>query len=186
MSDVVHGAAAERWGGWEWRKPTRGEHFRRCSHCGSIHPEDLAEALSVEVTIGDTLASRGRRVEWADMKYGWPHKFYIDIPNRKPSRLFVVGSISGGDPGRPLDAGYVPWGQFNRQQKKAVADYRFGDHTPRGVMFGTRDVHHAKFYSVHLADPAISDEVKEAIYAACGLTFEWLEDGKVRWRQFAP
>lgn len=43
--DPVHGGEATRWGGWEWRKPRRGDHFRTCSHCGSIHPEDLAAEI---------------------------------------------------------------------------------------------------------------------------------------------
>lgn len=40
--------------------------FRTCSHCGSIHPEDLLRALQA-----------GSQLECADMKYGWPHKFYV-------------------------------------------------------------------------------------------------------------
>lgn len=45
----------------------RGHPYRACSWCGSCHPEDLARELrggSVKLSL-------------ADMKYGWPHKFYI-------------------------------------------------------------------------------------------------------------
>lgn len=44
-ADPVHGGEAGRWGGWSWRSPRRGDHFRTCSYCGSIHPEDLAAEL---------------------------------------------------------------------------------------------------------------------------------------------
>src|SRR5688572_27163775 len=64
-------------GGWTWTEPQRGEHFRRCSFCGSIHPDDLA-------------AEENWTAEWSDQKYGWPHKFYVDVPNRQPFALFVV------------------------------------------------------------------------------------------------
>lgn len=43
---------------------------RTCGFCGSIHPDDLVTALSA--TNAD--------IELADMKYGWPHKWYINSP----------------------------------------------------------------------------------------------------------
>ncbi len=48
-----------------WQRPTGNRPFRTCSYCGSIHPEDLLDLLSM----GDTLSK-------ADEKHGWPHKFY--------------------------------------------------------------------------------------------------------------
>lgn len=45
--------------------------LRSCGYCGSMHPSDLVAALKA-----------GARVHWADQKYGWPHKIYVeDIPN---------------------------------------------------------------------------------------------------------
>lgn len=41
---------------------------RYCSYCGSLHPEDMYNLLD-----------KADRVEFADMKYGYPHKLYIDI-----------------------------------------------------------------------------------------------------------
>jgi hypothetical protein len=58
----------------EWRPPARGEPFRRCSYCGSMHPEDVLRVLSIE----------GTKLGGSDWKYGWPHKFYIDILDNKP------------------------------------------------------------------------------------------------------
>jgi len=57
-----------------------GEPFRTCSYCGSIHPEDLLTALNTGATL-----------EMADMKYGWPHKFYVEIPNKHADEQCEVG-----------------------------------------------------------------------------------------------
>lgn len=40
-----------------------------CTYCGSMHPATLAEQIR-----------RGSRLDPADRKYGWPHKFYADSP----------------------------------------------------------------------------------------------------------
>jgi len=41
---------------------------RRCSYCGSIHPEDLVTLGTVPI-----------QLEIADWKYGWPHKVYVTV-----------------------------------------------------------------------------------------------------------
>jgi len=48
--------------------PATSDRAQRCSWCGSMHPHDLAEALRAGTAKG----------HWADFKYGWPHKFYVD------------------------------------------------------------------------------------------------------------
>jgi hypothetical protein len=71
-----------------------GDPFRRCSYCGSIHPADLL-ALDFEVipfdpatfvpAVPPSFPAELQRpadykpptVEWADWKYGWPHKLYV-------------------------------------------------------------------------------------------------------------
>lgn len=58
---------AVRFGAGEWRPPTAGRSFRSCSYCGSIHPGDLMGLVDLHEV----------RLESADQKYGWPHKFYI-------------------------------------------------------------------------------------------------------------
>lgn len=64
-----------------------GEPFRRCSYCGSIHPEDLIAALDAGAQLGGS-----------DWKYGWPHKFYVmSIPNSNKGRRAQVGSSSYWD-----------------------------------------------------------------------------------------
>lgn len=58
-----------------WREPgaIAQRSFHSCSWCGSIAPADLASALR-EHGFG-----KGKmRLHFADMKYGWPHKAYVD------------------------------------------------------------------------------------------------------------
>lgn len=157
---VVHPEAA-RWDGWSWREPHRGEHFRRCSYCGSIHPADLA-------------AEPVWSANWADMKYGWPHKFYVDVPNREPARLYVM-SASGHE-----IAGRLGWADLTDQQREVVE--RDGFARDRYFQFGTRAAHFAKFYSIHLRDTGIAPDVKADIEQRSGLTFEFADD-RVTWRR---
>lgn len=40
-----------------------------CEYCGSLHPATVVAALE-----------GGATIHFADMKYGWPHKAYLDNP----------------------------------------------------------------------------------------------------------
>ena len=231
-TDLVHGSgwnSAERWGGWSWREPARGEHFRRCSFCGSIHPDDLAAETAGTGTcqvcglqgweacfrgqplgvprqmVAQMLADpsipddekaklRGEHpahsydpggwyASWADRKYGWPHKFYVDIPNRSPDALFVIGSQYGPSQApRPDGLEWVAWADLSRAQRKiAKRDGCDRDPHPNYVGFGTHASHHAKFYTKHLADPAISQDVKDTIQRVSGLRFTFTDDGRIGW-----
>jgi hypothetical protein len=231
-ADPVHGSgwnSAARWGGWSWSEPARGEHFRRCSFCGSVHPEDLAaetpgtgtctvcgqqgweacfrgqEHAGIKAAVRDgkldvsaeerdrvlAMADQhsydpgGWHASWADQKYGWPHKFYVDIPNRDAGALYVIGN-QYGPPREPESGGgleWVAWGDLSRAQRKiAKRDGYDRDEHPNYVGFGTRPSHHAKFYTIHLADPAISQDVKDAIQAVSGLRFTFTDDGRVGWQ----
>lgn len=59
-----------------------GTPWRTCNYCGSIHPGDLMERpeppmmRSVELGMGPPIDVPN--VSWADWKYGWPHKLYLD------------------------------------------------------------------------------------------------------------
>jgi hypothetical protein len=167
MTDQTVHPDADRWGGWTWREPSRGEHFRRCGFCGSIHPEDIA-------------AEPIWRADWADMKYGWPHKFYVDIPNRQAEQLFVVSASS-----TPSD-GYTARADLTDEQREIVKrdGWNGNDlmHPWNYFQFSTRPTHHGKFYSIHLRDNDLSAEVKATIEQRSGLTFEFLPDGRVSWR----
>ena len=68
-----------------WRPSFDRQCWRTCSYCGSMHPEDLLEALE-----------NGAKLSGSDWKYGWPHKFYIDVPNPEPKKIFELGSLTEG------------------------------------------------------------------------------------------
>jgi len=134
-----------------------------------MHPDDLA-------------AETNARVHWADRKYGWPHKFYVDVINRDPDRLYVISSSSGN-----TSVGLTHYSDLTREEKRAVKrdgyleegrwggkDFYYG--------IGTRSTHFGKVYTVHLADPDISDETKARAASMCGLLFEYLPDGRIAWR----
>lgn len=160
------------YGPWTWREPMRGEHFRRCSFCGSIHPEDLA-------------AEASWRADWADRKYGWPHKFYVDIANRDPDALFVIGSTTSSSP--PVTGPtWTAWEDLTADELAAAKRDGYGDgryRTPTFVYLGKRPAHHAKFYTIHLRDADLDSAVKATIERVSGLAFEFLDDGRVSWRR---
>ena len=175
---------ANRYGGWHWSRPRHGEHFRRCSYCGSVHPEDLAaEALWT--------------AEWADQKYGWPHKFYVNVINRDPSRLYVLGSSSGqsyrNDPDKqpaPVLKSdtheWVRWSELTPAQLAIVAEDNGADYHADWIEFGYRPTHFGKLYTVHLGDPALPADVKDLIERRSGLAFTFYEDGRVGWHPAPP
>lgn len=162
MIDLVHDGAAERWGGWHWRDPfTRdGEHYRTCSFCGSINPEDLlAEGVIIP--------------QWADMKYGWPHKFYVDINNRDPERLFVVGTTNAPT---PHGEGWVAASELTDEQCDIITQRHHSVDNVTFFLFGTRAIHSSKFYTIHLKDVTLSQTVVDGIEKACGLHFTFTND----------
>lgn len=134
-----------RFGPTSWR-PARGddggpyaETFRTCSYCGCIHPEDLLAALRA-----------GARLERAGMKYGWPHKLYVEnMPNPKAGEQCRVGSRHNG-------AG-----------------------EPEPIMGAAPTYVYAKFYTQHLTDlsPEALVELAKLIKDQTGITFERDERG---------
>jgi hypothetical protein len=129
--------------------------FRTCSYCGSIHPEDLLEALRA-----------GARLSSSDWKYGWPHKFYVDgIPNTN------IGQPAG------LISGSVRKDQrAEMEQRYAGRDIRF-EETEYGLRYRVYEPEgattHGKFYTLHLADvdePAFG-EIARYLEAHTGVLF---------------
>lgn len=162
--DPVHGGETDRWGGWSWREPSRGEHFRTCTYCGSISPDDLA-------------AEPDWQAEWADRKYGWPHKFYVSVPNRNPAQRFIIGATTGSPTslavGEWVRADEIPADVNVEGWEDARSSYQW-------FSIGTRPQHHAKFYTVHLADPMLGDGIRDRVQTVSGLQFTF-EEGRVSW-----
>lgn len=139
----------------------------------------------------------GAYASWADRKYGWPHKFYVErLRSREPERLHVISSH------RPAKEGpYAPGGERYTSPRESSPGLRWvpPSEIPEGTVadgwgdledcdlvgLGTRPDLHAKFYTAHLKDPRVSQDVKDAIGRASGLRLTWLEDGRVQWERWA-
>lgn len=122
--------------------------LRTCSYCGSMHPSDVAAAIQA-----------GARGEWADWKYGWPHKAYFDgVPN---PHVGLLESRSGASERRGP-------GWF---QTKDGIWREPGTPAPAFVTW--------KFYTVHLIDA--TPEEKDIIESMLGIHFEFSPDGKIKW-----
>lgn len=57
--------------------------YRACSWCGSAHPADLAQSIRDD----------GLALSMADMKYGWPHKFYMASNKPNPQGFIKFYSL---------------------------------------------------------------------------------------------
>ena len=62
---------------WE-AMPERSE-FKHCTYCGSIRPEDFYTILKENKCF----------VELADRKYGYPHKFYINLTDGRMAKFYT-------------------------------------------------------------------------------------------------
>lgn len=192
----VHGSeigAGRSWldsqGGWTWREPRYADHLRTCSYCGCVNPEDLVK-------------EKGWHAEWADQKYGWPHKFYVTLKVSPENADLTVSRSSTHGPLDSLYAGdrerYISIHNLTDEQIEVLLrDRSIRDRGELERMMGEKDrfhgyqfklagetsLHH-KFYTEHLADERIPEDVREEIQYRSGRIFEWLDDGRVRWRPY--
>jgi hypothetical protein len=121
----------------------RDDGRRYCNWCGSLHPEDLANLIE----------KREARMHGADWKYGWPHKFYVDVKNPTPDKEVLKSYCSYVDESGVRQIGQEEYG-------------------PQGEWL------YAKFYSNHLQmlDDETFNKVAPIISEACGI--KWVKDEK--------
>lgn len=139
--------------------------LRSCEWCGSMHPADLAAAIRA-----------GARGEWADRKYGWPHKAYFEgIPNPHAG-LMESRHGHSNPPQEEIDAGKwvkVPNG-FNPRTGEPTFSWYAAGKPSDATTWG-------KFYTEHLPDA--SPEDRDVIEQHLGLRFVF-EGGGVRWAPY--
>lgn len=137
----------------------------------------------------------GAYLSWADFKYGFPHKTYVkQLKNREPDRLHIVGTSSeaaqgpyapGGEHYKPIHERY-PGQRWVRPSQIPEGTVTAGHGELREdrdmVLIETKPTLFAKLYTVHLKDPAISQDAKDAIAVASGLQVTFTEDGRVSWQ----
>lgn len=119
------------------------EGFKCCDYCGSMDPVELA----------DLIKNGKAKMSGSDWKYGWPHKFYVDVVNPHPDKIVEKSSTWQG-------------GVCIKQEMG-----------PQGPIL------HMKFYSEHLdlLDDETFAKVAPIISEACGITWE-KKDGKLYYR----
>ncbi|MDF2841633.1 MAG: hypothetical protein K0R00_59 [Herbinix sp.] len=117
--------------------------YECCGYCGSLYPKQLAELIKEGKAI----------MSGSDWKYGWPHKFYVSIPNPKAGEIVELGH-----------------GGFDE-------DCEWNANKP--IMGGASKFLTMKFYSRHLEllSKEEFDEIAPIISEACGVKFEIKENG---------
>lgn len=141
-----------------WRDPepaTRddgyeGRPFRTCSYCGCIHPDDLIVALKA-----------GAKLQGADLKYGWPHKFYVDsIPSTNKGALVKKISASGfkseqaarDDGAKYLKDGFQIQVKSTTAPDHATQTFKETGYFEYAILEPAGDLTHGKWYNDHLKD----------------------------------
>ena len=134
-----------------------------CGYCGSMHPADVASAIRA-----------GAKGHFADRKYGWPHKVYLDgVPNPHAGMLESRCSQSH-PPQNEIDAGKwirIPNG-FSRTTGAPEFRWTEAGKPAAATTYG-------KFYTQHLQDA--NPEDRDTIERHLGLHFEFDDVGGVRW-----
>lgn len=131
--------AFQRDGGYQDR-----EGFKACGYCGSMCPEELANLIEEGKAI----------MGGSDWKYGYPHKFYVDIKNPHPDKQVIKSTKSW-------------WDEETQQRKEEVTYGAQGEWL------------HFKFYTNHLQliDEETFKKVAPIINKACGIIFDRDEKG---------
>jgi hypothetical protein len=139
--------------------------LRHCSYCGSMHPTDLVAAIRL-----------GAHMHWADFKYGWPHKAYVEnIPN--PHAGMLESRYGSSQPGEYMGKPLVKYQNgYDRHTGDPTYSYR-----DQGSPASERT--HGKFYTEHLLDA--SPEERDFIEKAMGYSFCWHE-GQVWYGPYRP
>lgn len=157
---------------WEVRAP---EHFRRCSYCGGIHPEDFVTAVEA-----------GAKPDMADWKYGWPHKLYAEVPARGDNLDWLGGTSGGVRPPTPEELrarGFTPVADLTPEERAVCERQGINLATYHGVIVGPRKSFTAKFYTVHAIEPWVSEELRQKIAKATGYLFTPAGDGQLKWQK---
>jgi len=144
--------------------PSKCGRLASCGYCGSMHPSDVVAALRA-----------GATAHWADFKYGWPHKLYLEnIPNPHAGMPEIRASSSKKSEQYPHEHREA---RYNERTGERMADYVSYHEEPKPAAAKT----YGKFYTVHLKD--CTEEERDVIEKAMGACF-FFEEGSVRWKPY--
>lgn len=146
-----HDPLAQRFEPSRWRPADERQGYRTCSHCGSMHPEDLYSAVLAGAKLGGS-----------DWKYGWPHKFYVTgIPNTNVGKLSQESSMSLREDEEPsaedlarAKSWLQPGGEVRIVEHDATWGYTKGGNLRRSLAAFNpqRSTTHGKWYNTHLQE----------------------------------
>jgi len=140
----------------------RDEGVKRCWYCGSLEPVEMLSLFQ---------AGRVVRYSGSDWKYGYPHKFYLDIDSGKPAVTYYV-----------INDERVTKEEYD----KAMADSNYRCRPGGGRSMGSghergTGLIYAKFYTEHLKDvedKELFTRVTQMIYEKFRINFG-IQDGKL-------
>lgn len=150
--------------------------LRRCSFCGSLHPEDLYSALT-----------NGAKLEASDWKYGWPHKFYVNgIPN--PNVGNEVSKAFGSGPLPMTEENKAHWNRIASTHGGRVEITESEGRWNAKVYEPDGATTWGKWYNVHLMELSQEafDLLAPLLNAGTGVKFERTLAGDVSYRASAP
>lgn len=139
------------------------ENYRYCSYCGSLHPADFMYQACK--------SGSGCKIGGSDWKYGYPHKFYVDIPNPNPDEKRLCGSTSKGS--KPIfsrDSGVVE--KYIKDGDEPGESYTIWDDKRGWSMEGTYPIISCKFYTEHFKDMGLTKQDSDIIFEHTGIIFE--------------
>lgn len=109
--------------GIQWSQNADGAHARSCSYCGSLHPEDLVWWLE----------NKGMWLDGADWKYGWPHKFYLELGPKYPIKFYNTHLRDLPSETFQYVADLI---EIHARVKFTMEDGKLGAYAPRGYQAG--------------------------------------------------
>src|ERR1051326_7382781 len=112
---------------------SRGD-VKECSHCGSLSVEDAIKFLQTP----------GTQFSGSDWKYGWPHKFYIEVPNPDSDELVELGSRTP-EPDTPVDK--LKWRCYAHGSTPCACPKERATGYYYEPIMGHRKILHYKFYN---------------------------------------
>lgn len=177
--------------GWEacFRKQPLGASRQEMDRllADPVLSEDEKERLRSEHP-AHTYSPGGWWASWADRKYGWPHKFYVEgVTNRRPEVLRIITALSPGQEDRmQRETGYQWYPIAEIPEGTDVSGWRLDDGHYTHVGLGSDQTHFVKFYTIHLAEPGLDPAVKDTIEHRSGLRFRFQDGGGVGWEPYAP
>lgn len=141
----------------------RGDGHLHCSYCGSLSPDSAAAALRA-----------GANAHWADWKYGWPHKAYLDgVPDARAGQPWICGWSNRET------AGWQPFTEAEHGELARAGGITSCREGETWVQVRPREATTTcKFYTEHLKDATPQD--RETIERALGLRFTF-EGGRISW-----